>query len=169
MALPTRKRPRFPLKSVSSIRKLPEASYPHPSEGKQTENHNHRKLTNLITWTTALANSMKLWAVLCRATQDGWVVVESSDKAWSTGEGNGKPLQYSSLENPMNSRLYLRMVRCRYWNDVISKPSQLCFPLVSFPNSSKHSESLTSCPRPYMHYLILTFRQLPVLSHYLIE
>ena len=40
----------------------------------------------------------------CRATQDGWVVVESSDKTWSTGEGNGKPLQYSCLENPMNSR-----------------------------------------------------------------
>ena len=39
----------------------------------------------------------------CRATQDGWVMVESSDKMWSTGEGNGKPLQYSSLENPMNS------------------------------------------------------------------
>ena len=30
-------------------------------------------------------------------------VVESSDKMWSTGEGNGKPLQYSCLENPMNS------------------------------------------------------------------
>ena len=30
-------------------------------------------------------------------------MVESSDKAWSTGEGNGKPLQYSCLENPMNS------------------------------------------------------------------
>ena len=30
-------------------------------------------------------------------------MVESSDKMWSTGEGNGKPLQYSSLENPMNS------------------------------------------------------------------
>ena len=29
--------------------------------------------------------------------------VESSDKMWSTGEGNGKPLQYSCLENPMNS------------------------------------------------------------------
>ena len=28
--------------------------------------------------------------------------VESSDKTWSTGEGNGKPLQYSCLENPMN-------------------------------------------------------------------
>ena len=26
-----------------------------------------------------------------------------SDKMWSTGEGNGKPLQYSCLENPMNS------------------------------------------------------------------
>ena len=39
----------------------------------------------------------------CRATRDGWVIVESSDKTWSTGEGNGKPLQYSCLENPMNS------------------------------------------------------------------
>ena len=39
----------------------------------------------------------------CRATQDGRVIVESSDKMWSTGEGNGKPLQYSCLENPMNS------------------------------------------------------------------
>ena len=38
----------------------------------------------------------------CRATQDGQVKVESSDKTWSTGEGNGKPLQYSCLENPMN-------------------------------------------------------------------
>ena len=39
----------------------------------------------------------------CRATQDGLVIVESSDKMWSTGEGNGKPTQYSCLENPMNS------------------------------------------------------------------
>ena len=30
-------------------------------------------------------------------------MVESSDKMWSTGEGNGKPLRYSCLENPMNS------------------------------------------------------------------
>ena len=40
----------------------------------------------------------------CRATQDGQVMVESSDKTWSAGEGNGKPLQYSCLENPMNSK-----------------------------------------------------------------
>ena len=39
----------------------------------------------------------------CGATQDGWVMVERSDRLWSTGEGNGKPLQYSCLENPMNS------------------------------------------------------------------
>ena len=39
----------------------------------------------------------------CRATQDGWVMVESSDKTWSTGEGNGKALQHSCLENPMNN------------------------------------------------------------------
>ena len=39
----------------------------------------------------------------CGATQDGWVLVERSDRMWSTGEGNGKPLQYSCLENPMNS------------------------------------------------------------------
>ena len=39
----------------------------------------------------------------CRATQDRWVMVESSDKTWSTGEGNGKPLQHSCHENPMNN------------------------------------------------------------------
>ena len=39
----------------------------------------------------------------CGATQDGRVMVERSDRMWSAGEGNGKPLQYSCLENPMNS------------------------------------------------------------------
>ena len=39
----------------------------------------------------------------CRATQDRWVMVESSDKMWSTGERNGRPLQYSCLENPTSS------------------------------------------------------------------
>ena len=41
--------------------------------------------------------------MLCRATQNRQVMVESSDKMWSSGEGNGKPLQYSCLENLMNS------------------------------------------------------------------
>ena len=38
-----------------------------------------------------------------RVTQGRRVTVESSDKTWSTGEGNGKPCQYSCLENPTNS------------------------------------------------------------------
>ena len=47
------------------------------------------------------------------ATQDGQVMVERSDRMWSTGEGNGKPLQYSCLENPMNSmkRQYDRILK----------------------------------------------------------
>ena len=40
---------------------------------------------------------------MSHATQNGWVMVESPDKRWSIGEGNGKPLQYSCLENAMNS------------------------------------------------------------------
>ena len=41
----------------------------------------------------------------CKATEDGWVMVEGSGKMWFTGEGNGKPLHYSCLENPMNSMI----------------------------------------------------------------
>ena len=62
---------------------------------QKTSQSNHTR-------TTALYNSMKL-SHAYRATQDGRVMVERSDKMWSTGEGNGKPLQYSCLENPMNS------------------------------------------------------------------
>ena len=46
---------------------------------------------------------MKLSHAHLGATQDGRVIVERSDRMWSTGEENGKPLQYSCLENPMNS------------------------------------------------------------------
>ena len=41
--------------------------------------------------------------MLCRATQDEHIMVKSSDKMWSTGERNGKPLQYSCCENTINS------------------------------------------------------------------
>ena len=62
---------------------------------KKSSQSNHTR-------TTAMSNSMKL-SHACGATQDGRVMVESSDRMWSTGEGNGKPLQYFCLENPMNS------------------------------------------------------------------
>ena len=53
------------------------------------------------TRTTASSDSMKL-SHARGATQDGRAMVERSDRMWS-GEGNGKPLQYSCLENPMDS------------------------------------------------------------------
>jgi len=62
---------------------------------QKTSQSNHTR-------TTALSNSIKL-SHAHGATQDGRVMVERSDRMWSTGEGNGKPLQYSCLENPMNS------------------------------------------------------------------
>ena len=44
--------------------------------------------------------------------------MESSDKTWSTGKGNGKPLQYSYLENPMNS---MKRKRDRTLKDELSR------------------------------------------------
>ena len=60
---------------------------------QKTSQSNHTR-------TTALSISMKLNQAL-GVTQDGRVMVERSDRMWSTGEGNGKPLQYSCLENNM--------------------------------------------------------------------
>ena len=102
MVLPTRTTHSFPLSQFLPSGSFYKASYPHPSEGRQNENHNHRKLTKLITWTTAVSSSMKLWAMPCRATRDRQVMAESYDKMQSTEEAKGKQLQYSCLENPMN-------------------------------------------------------------------
>ena len=62
---------------------------------QKTSQSNHTR-------TTPLSNLMKL-SQAHGATQDGRVMVERSDRMWSTGEGNGKPLQYSCLGNPVNS------------------------------------------------------------------
>ena len=62
---------------------------------QKTSQSNHTR-------TTALSNSKKL-SHAHGAIQDERVMVERSGRMWSTGEGNGKPLQYSCLENPMNS------------------------------------------------------------------
>ena len=62
---------------------------------QKTSQSNHTR-------TTALSKSMKL-SHAHGTIRDGQVMVERSDRIWSTGEGNGKPLQYSCLENPMNS------------------------------------------------------------------
>ena len=65
--------------------------------------HSQKTSQSNLTRTTALFNSMKPSHAF-RATQNGQVMVERSDRMWSTGEGIGKPLQYSCLENLMNSR-----------------------------------------------------------------
>ena len=62
---------------------------------QKTSQSNHTR-------TTALSNSVKL-SHAGGATQDGRVMVERFDRMWSTGEGNGKTLQYSCLENPMSN------------------------------------------------------------------
>ena len=85
---------RNPSKTVGVARGHQRANTLKPYSQK-TSQFNHTR-------TTALSNSMKL-SHARGATQDGRVMVERSDRMWSTGEGNGKPLQYSCLENPMNS------------------------------------------------------------------
>ena len=84
---------RNPSKMVGVARGHQRANILKPYSQK-TSQSNHTR-------TTALSNSMKL-SHARGATQDGQVRVERSDRMWSTGKGNGKPLQYSCLENPMN-------------------------------------------------------------------
>ena len=85
---------RNPSKTVDVARGHQRANTLKPYSQK-TSQSNHTRIT-------ALSNSMKL-SHAHGATQDGQGMVERSDRMWSTGEGNGKPLQYSCLENPMNS------------------------------------------------------------------
>ena len=85
---------RNPSKTVGVARGHQRADTLKPCS-QNTSQSNHTR-------TTALSNSMKL-SHAHEATQDGWVMVERSDRMWSIGEGNGKPLQYSCLENPINN------------------------------------------------------------------
>ena len=84
---------RNPTKMVGIARGHQRADTLKPYSQKTTQSNPTR--------TTALSNSVKL-SHARGATQDERVMVERSNTMWSTGEGNGKPLQYSCLENPMN-------------------------------------------------------------------
>ena len=85
---------RNPSKTVGVARGHQRADTLKPYSQKTTQSNHTR--------TTALSNSVKL-SHARGATQDGRVMVERSDRMWFTGEENGKPLQYSCIENPMNS------------------------------------------------------------------
>ena len=84
---------RYPSKTVGVARGHQRANTLKPYSQKTSQSNHPRA--------TALSNSMKL-SHACGATQDGQVMVKRFDRMWSTGEGNGKPLHYSCLENPMN-------------------------------------------------------------------
>ena len=128
MALSTRTRPSFPTASSShqeagtsllsssirgkteevwTITSQPPEQKPQSQKASQNDHMDH-----------SLVKSMKLWAMPCRATQDGQVIVESSDKTWSTGEGNGKPLQYYCLENTMNSMCVCVYICRKQWRSI---------------------------------------------------
>ena len=86
---------RNPSKTVGVARGHQRADTLKPYSQKSSQ-FNHTR-------TTALSNSMKP-SHACGATQDWRVMVARSDRMWSTGEGNGKPLQYSYLPYPMNKK-----------------------------------------------------------------
>ena len=81
-------------------------------------------------WNTTIASSTlerrDLNETMRHANQDGQVMVESFDKMWLTGEGNGKPLQYSCLENPMEQWIGLKLVK-EYIKAMYCHPAYLTY------------------------------------------
>ena len=97
-------------------------------------------------------------------------MVESSDKMWSIGEGNGKPLQYSCLENPMNSMKrpkevkdelkdeLPRLVGAQYaagkeWRNSSTK-CRACIPLFSYSSPARLSHTRHLYSRPFTVFIL---------------
>ena len=77
-------------------------------------------------------------------------MVESSDKMWSTGEGNGKPLQYSCLENPMNS---MKRQKDRTLNDELPRSvGAQCATGDKWRNNSRKNEEME--PKQKQHPVV---------------
>ena len=81
------------------------------------------------------------------AVQNRRVIVKSSDKTWSTGEGNGKSLQYSCQENPMNS---MKIQKGMTWK--MSPPGQKVSIMLLGKWSESHS--VVSNSLPFMDYTV---------------
>ena len=85
--------------------------------------------------------------MLCRVTQAGQVMEDSSDKTGSTVEGNGKPLQYSCLENPMNS---MKRHKGRTLKDELPSSVGVQYATgVQWKNNSRKTEEME--PKPKQH------------------
>ena len=106
---------------------------------QKTSQSNHTR-------TTALSNSMKL-SHARGATQDRRVMVEMFDGMWSTGEGDGKPLQYSCLENPMNS---MKRQKNRTLKDELPRSvGAQCAPGDQWRNNSRKNEGMEPKQKQY--------------------
>ena len=73
-----------------------------------------------------LEDNRSIWFTICISIlsyyyYDGWVMMESSDKTWSTEEGNGKPLQYSWIENPMNNTKMQKRYDTERWTPQVGR------------------------------------------------
>ena len=74
-------------------------------------------------------------------------MVESSDKMWSTGKGNGKPLQYSCLENPMNS---MKRQKARSLKDELSRSVDVQYATGDqWRNSSRKNDEMEPKQKQY--------------------
>ena len=84
------------------------------------------------------------------STQDGQIMVENSDKTWPTGEGNGKPLQYSCLKNPMNS---MKRQKDRTLKDEFSRSEGAQYATGDqWRNNSRNSEGME--PKQRQHPIV---------------
>ena len=108
----------------------------------------------------------------CGATQERRAIVERSDKMWSPGEGNGKPLLYSCLENPMNSikgteclvKMELQQLpQWMFWAMINLTPLFWAFKLLPAPRGTKitpgaqnASSDRTALPPPPSLQLIVS-------------
>ena len=86
------------------------------------------------------------------ATQDGWAMVESSDKPWSTGEGNGKPFQYSCPKNPMNS---MKRQKDRTLKDKLPRLAGTQYGYWRSVEKSERMENTCVCSRKKLAYIEL--------------
>ena len=76
------------------------------------------------------------------ATQGRRVMVERSDRMWSTGEGNDKPLQYSCLENPMKS---MKRQNGRILKEVLPEPVGAQYATDQWRSNSRKNEGMEPC------------------------
>ena len=70
------------------------------------------------------------------------MVVESSDKTWSSGEGNGKPLQYSCFESHMNSMKRQKGQITNFTEKKVSEKTDTSYAKQRFKSQTHHTQNM---------------------------